>query len=76
MPGCVDGTLATKLVTIFPENHAAGRPSHQALIALFDPEDGTPLGVLDGTYITAIRTAVTSALAARLVARTTLGHCS
>jgi alanine dehydrogenase len=69
MPGCVDGTLATKLVTIFPENHAAGRPSHQALIAVFDPEDGTPLGVLDGTYITAIRTAVTSALAARLVAR-------
>jgi alanine dehydrogenase len=69
MPACVDGTLATKLVTIFPENHAAGRPSHQALIAVFDPDDGTPIGVLDGTYITAVRTAVTSALAARLVAR-------
>ena len=71
MPGCVNRTLAT-LVTIFPENHAAGRPSHQALIAVFDPEDGTPIGVLDGTYITAVRTAVTSALAARLVARSNI----
>ncbi len=69
MPGFVDGILATKLVTIFPENHADGRPSHQALIALFDPDDGAPLAVLDGEHITAVRTAVTSALAARLVAR-------
>lgn len=70
MPGFVDGVLATKLVTIFPGNdHGAGFPSHQALIALFDPEDGTPIAVLDGSHITAMRTAVTSALAARLVAR-------
>jgi alanine dehydrogenase len=69
MPGFVNGMLATKLVTIFPGNHSTGRPSHQALIAVFDPEDGTPVGVLDGTHITAVRTAVTSALVARLVAR-------
>jgi ornithine cyclodeaminase len=70
MPGFVDGVLATKLVTIFPGNdEAAGHPSHQALIALFDPEHGTPIAVLDGSHITAMRTAVTSALAARLVAR-------
>lgn len=69
MPGFVEGTLATKLVTIFPGNHAVGRPSHQAIIAVFDSSDGTPVALLDGTYITAVRTAVTSALAARLVAR-------
>jgi ornithine cyclodeaminase len=69
MPGYVNGVLATKLVTIFPGNHDRGRPSHQALIALFDADDGSPIGLLDGRYITALRTAVTSALAARLVAR-------
>ena len=69
MPGFVNGVFATKLVTLFPGNHSLGLPTHQALIALFDPDDGTPLAVLDGEHITATRTAVTSALAARLVAR-------
>ncbi|HLY85947.1 MAG TPA: hypothetical protein VKO84_05490, partial [Gaiellaceae bacterium] len=41
----------------------------QALIALFDPETGTPTALMDGTYITAMRTAATAALAARLLAR-------
>jgi alanine dehydrogenase len=69
MPGFVNGVFATKLVTLFPGNHSLGLPTHQALIALFDPDDGTPLAVLDGEHITATRTAVTSALAARLVGR-------
>ncbi|HJW60567.1 MAG TPA: ornithine cyclodeaminase family protein, partial [Actinomycetota bacterium] len=29
--------LGAKLVSVFPGNHDRGRPSHQALIALFDP---------------------------------------
>ena len=33
--------LGAKLVSVFPGNHRLGRPSHQALIALFDPADGT-----------------------------------
>ena len=44
---------------------AHGLPSHQALIALFDPTTGAPLALMDGTYITAVRTAATSALATR-----------
>jgi ornithine cyclodeaminase/thiomorpholine-carboxylate dehydrogenase len=70
MPGYVPGFgLEAKLVTVFGGNHRLGLPSHQALIALFDPETGSPLAVMDGTHITALRTAAASALSARLLAR-------
>jgi alanine dehydrogenase len=59
--------LGCKLVTLFPAN--TDRPSHQAAIVLFDPENGTPVALMDGTYITATRTAAAAALAARLLAR-------
>jgi alanine dehydrogenase len=61
------GVLATKLVSLFPLN--TDRPTHQAVICCFDPTDGTPLALMDGTYITAMRTAAGSALATRLLAR-------
>jgi alanine dehydrogenase len=71
MSGYVPGVaLEVKLVSVFPGNHALGLPSHQALIALFDEANGTPLAVMDGTYITAIRTGGTAAVAARALART------
>ena len=59
--------LACKLVTLFPHN--TDRHTHQALIGVFDPENGTPVALMDGTYITATRTAAGSALATRLLAR-------
>jgi len=59
--------LGCKLVTLFPENR--DRPTHQALISLFDPATGTPVALMDGTYITAMRTAAAAALATRLLAR-------
>jgi ornithine cyclodeaminase/alanine dehydrogenase-like protein (mu-crystallin family) len=61
--------LASKLVSVFPGNHQRGRPSHQALIAMFDPADGTPRAVLDGTRITAARTGAAAAVAAGALAR-------
>jgi ornithine cyclodeaminase len=61
------GMLATKLVSVFPHNEAV--PTHQALLCCFDPATGTPAAVMDGTYITAVRTAAASALATRLLAR-------
>ena len=70
MVGYVPGVgLEAKLVSVFPRNHQRGRPSHQGLIALFDEEDGTPLALMDGTYITSIRTGGTAAVAARALAR-------
>jgi ornithine cyclodeaminase len=65
MPGYVDGVLAAKLVTLFPDNE----PSHQALIAVFDAETGEPSAVMDGTHITAVRTGGGSAVSARALAR-------
>ena len=62
-------TLATKLVTLFPENDALGVPTHQAVILVFDAATGTPRALMDGTAITAARTAAGSALSARLLAR-------
>jgi ornithine cyclodeaminase/alanine dehydrogenase-like protein (mu-crystallin family) len=59
--------LACKLVTLFPQNR--DRETHQAAIVVFDPANGTPLALMDGTYITATRTAAGSALATSLLAR-------
>jgi alanine dehydrogenase len=71
MPGYTPslGALASKLVTLFPQNAGTALPTHQALIAVFDPENGAPTSLLDGTAITAIRTAAGSALSTRLLAR-------
>jgi len=65
MPGYVDGVLAAKLVTLFPDNE----PSHQALIAVFDADTGEPKAVMDGTHITAIRTGGGAAVSTRALAR-------
>src|SRR5260370_29119810 len=59
--------LGCKLVTLFPHN--ADRPTHQAAIVLFDPANGSPVALMDGTYVTATRTAAAAALAARHLAR-------
>ena len=59
--------LACKLVTLFPRNR--DRHTHQAAIMVFDPANGSPVALMDGTYITATRTAAASALATRLLAR-------
>jgi len=68
MPAYVPSSgLGCKLVTLFPENR--DRPTHQALIALFEPGTGTPVALMDGTYITAMRTGAAAALATRLLAR-------
>lgn len=61
------GVLSTKLVSLFPGNR--DRPTHQAIVCCFDPDNGTPLALMDGTYLTAARTAAGSALATRLLAR-------
>jgi len=67
----VDGGrfLASKLITSFPANLGEGiRPAVQAVLVIFDGHDGRPLAVMDGTEITWWRTAVDSALGARILA--------
>jgi len=61
------GALTTKLVSLFPRN--IDRPTHQAVIVVFDPTNGSPVALMDGEAITAARTAAGSALATDLLAR-------
>lgn len=61
--------LGAKLVSTFPGNRTLGLPTILGLYALFDPVSGAPVAVMDGGYLTLIRTAAVSALATRLLAR-------
>jgi ornithine cyclodeaminase/alanine dehydrogenase-like protein (mu-crystallin family) len=61
------GALGAKLVTFFPGT--SSDPTHHALIALFRPETGAPLAILDGRLITEMRTAAVSAVATDRLAR-------
>ncbi len=61
--------IAVKLVAGFHGNPAKGLPSYHALICAFDSETGQPVAIMDGAYITAMRTAGAAALATRLLAR-------
>lgn len=71
MPAYQQGReITVKLVSVFHDNHRFGIPSHQAIICLFDAQTGSPLSFMDGTYITALRTAGAAALSAHLLART------
>ena len=69
MPGYVDGVLVTKLVSVFHHNAEHGLPTHQGVIAVFDSANGTPLALMDGAYITGVRTGATSAVSIRALAR-------
>jgi ornithine cyclodeaminase/alanine dehydrogenase-like protein (mu-crystallin family) len=71
MPGAMggDGPFGAKVVSVFPENFAAGKPSHQGVILLFDAETGAPTAIVDAGEVTAIRTAAASAAATDALAR-------
>jgi len=71
MPGAMGAhaVFGAKLISVFQRNSAAGRPSHQGLVILFDHESGAPVCVLDAGEITAIRTAAASAVATDALAR-------
>jgi ornithine cyclodeaminase/alanine dehydrogenase-like protein (mu-crystallin family) len=66
MPGRrAGGPVVVKLVGLFP-----GRdPSHPAMLCVIDASTGLPLALMDGGWITAMRTAAAAALSVRLSAR-------
>ena len=71
MPGALgeNGVFGAKLISVFPENFAKGRQSHQGVVVLFEPDSGAPVCVLHAGEITAIRTAAASAVATEVLAR-------
>jgi ornithine cyclodeaminase/alanine dehydrogenase-like protein (mu-crystallin family) len=76
MPGALgtDKAFGAKLLSIFPENAAMGRQSHQGVIVLFEPETGTPVCIVHAGEVTAIRTAAASAVATDALARKDAKH--
>jgi ornithine cyclodeaminase/alanine dehydrogenase len=61
---------AFKWFGYFPGNGIAGMPDYMPLIVLNEAETGRPLAVMDGIWISSIRTALISLIAARSMART------
>jgi len=68
MPGTMAETLGAKLISVYPAA-ASGAPSHQGVVALFDPDTGAPAAIVDASELTAIRTAAASAAATDALAR-------
>src|SRR5262245_29111467 len=70
MPGFLneEQALGIKVVTYFQENPEHGLPAILATIMLFSAETGKMIAAMDGSYITAIRTACASAMATRVLA--------
>ncbi len=50
-----------------PKEH--GLPTVMAIIVLLDPKTGAPLAIMDGTWVTNIRTGASGAVAAKYLAR-------
>ena len=73
MPAYIHGQglniAGIKSVTVHPGNAVYGLPTVIAVIILADPKNGFPLAILDGTYLTSIRTGAAGALAVKLLSR-------
>lgn len=61
--------LGAKIVSVFRGNSARGLPTVSSIYVLSDYETGAPLAIMDGSYLTGIRTAAGSAVATRELAR-------
>ena len=66
--------IGCKIVTFFPDNVRAQRPSVYGQYLLLSGQSGEPLAMMDGRALTAWRTACASALAARYLAREDASH--
>jgi len=62
-------SAGVKWVSGFPENHRRDLPYISGLLILNDVETGLPISVMDCSWITAMRTAAATAVAARRLAR-------
>ncbi|GJL75711.1 ornithine cyclodeaminase family protein [Nitrosomonas sp.] len=61
--------LAVKTLLLNPKNSHRGLKSIYALVTLLDSDSGLPLAILDGGWVTAVRTAGLSAVAAKRLAK-------
>jgi alanine dehydrogenase len=73
MPAYIHGQgfdiAGIKSVTVHPENARYKLPTVMAVIILTDPKTGFPLAIMDGTFLTSIRTGAAGAVAAKYLSR-------
>lgn len=63
------GSAGAKVVTVTPGNPARGLPAIQAVALVLEEETGRVRALMDGTWLTALRTGAVGGLAARLLSR-------
>jgi ornithine cyclodeaminase/alanine dehydrogenase-like protein (mu-crystallin family) len=61
--------FGTKIVSVFPNNIERGLSTIQGVYMLNDPTTGELLALMDGIFLTALRTGATSAVATKYLAR-------
>jgi len=70
MPGRLkrSGAMGAKMVSVFEDNPERDLPAVNALVLMVDPGTGLPRALIEGGYLTALRTGAASGLATRLLA--------
>jgi ornithine cyclodeaminase len=63
------GDLGAKVVSVYGDNPQRGLPMINAVVLVLDNKTGVPLALMDGTYLTALRTGAGAGLATELLAR-------
>jgi alanine dehydrogenase len=64
------GALGAKIVTVYPDNPSKfDLPTVLGVICLLDVETGAPIAMMDGGYLTAMRTGSVSGIATKYMAR-------
>ena len=69
MPAYINGTAGVKWASVYPNNWRCNLPTVLATIILCDPDTGCPLAIMDGTYITEMRTGAAGGVAVKYLAR-------
>lgn len=62
-------SVGIKLLSQYKTGSKNGHPTIQGIVVLIDPENNTTQAILDGTYLTALRTGAASGVATRALSR-------
>lgn len=63
------GALGFKVVSVFQRNSAVGLPVTNAAVVMVDAETGIPAAIINGGYLTQLRTGAISGASAQLMSR-------
>ena len=64
-----DAAMGVKVLGVFPDNRRRGLPTTTAVMVVVDPDTGLVDALVDGTYLTRLRTGAAAGAATRLLAR-------